>query len=136
MNLVFRTLALSFALVAVSAAGADAQTYPNVDTPFAIADGDTVQLLIRFMNDGGPAARRAGKRLDLVYATRIPASNAAARRAQADRAAQVLGPQAVELGVRYMSLGICDTRSCAERKDPPADWYLYERTNTGWKRVP
>ena len=110
--------------------------YPNVDRPFAIAEGDTVQLLIRYMHTGGPSMRPPGKRLDLVYSTQIPASDRAGRRAQADRAAQVLGSQAVELGARHLSIGICDTRACAERRDPPAEWFLYERTHSGWKRAP
>ena len=129
-------IALFVSATADRAQGQGAGSYPNVDRPFAIADGDTVQLLIRFVHNGGPAMRPPGKRLDLVYSTRIPAADPSGRRAQADRAAQALGPQAVELGVRHLSIGICDTRACAERKDPPAEWYLYERTNAGWKRTP
>jgi hypothetical protein len=34
-----------------------------------------------------------------------------------------------------LSIGICDTRECAERRHPPAQWFLYERTNDGWRRV-
>ena len=56
------------------------------------------------------------------------------RLAQADRAAQFFGSQAVELGVTRLSIGICDTRACAERRDPPGAWFLYVRTNNGWKR--
>lgn len=110
--------------------------YPNIDKPFAVAVGDTVQLLSRMMHEAGPAMSRPGKRLDFVYATTVPASNHAGRAAQADKAAQALGAQAVELGVNRISIGICDTKECAERKHPPADWFLYQRTNTGWKRVP
>ena len=140
MNRAISALLFGLCLAAASAGEAWAQgarsAYPNVDKPYAIADGDTVQLLIRFMNDGAPSRRPPGKRLDLVYSTNIPASNADGRRAQADRAAQALGRQAVELGVRQLSIGICDTRECAERKHPPSEWYLYERTSTGWKRAP
>lgn len=110
--------------------------YPNVNRPVAIADGDTVQLLIRYVHDAGPAMRMHGKRLDFVYSTSIPASDRAGRRAQADRAAQSFGPQAVELGARQLSIGICDTRACAQRRDPPAEWFLYDRIGTGWKRAP
>ncbi|MGH7637900.1 MAG: hypothetical protein ACREOK_09635 [Gemmatimonadaceae bacterium] len=79
---------------------------------------------------------RPGRRLDFVYSTKIPAGDRSARIAQADRAAQALGGQAIELGVNRLSIGICDTRACAQRKDPPAEWFLYQRTNSGWKRVP
>ena len=75
------------------------------------------------------------KRLDFVYSTAVPASNRPARIAQADRAAQAFGVQATELGVRRLSIGICDTTECAQRKHPPAEWYLYERTASGWKRL-
>lgn len=139
MNRAIPAFLLGLGLAAASAGDARAQgrpAYPNVDKPYAIAEGDTVQLLIRFMNDGGPSRRPPGKRLDLVYSTSIPASNAEARRAQADRAAQAFGRQAMELGVRQLSIGICDTRECAERKHPPSEWYLYDRTSTGWKRAP
>jgi hypothetical protein len=130
-------IALTAAIAVPTHVSAQARsTYPNVNRPFVIAEGDTVQLLIRFIHDGGPTMRTPGKRLDLVYSTSIPASDRAARRAQADRAAQSLGRQAVELGARQLSLGICDTRACAERRDPPAEWFLYERTATGWKRAP
>ena len=127
-------LALALAGPAAVVAGAQQSGYPNVDKQVAIGTGDTVQLLNRVVNDGGPALRPTGRRLDLQYATRIPASDAAARQAQADRAAQFFGPEAIELGVRKLSIGICDTRACAERRDPPAVWYLYERASSGWKR--
>jgi hypothetical protein len=127
--------------VSVSAAPLCAQrsgpaAYPNVDKPFEVGPGDTVQLLSRLMHEPGPAMSRPGKRLDFVYSTVIPASNRAGRAAQADRAAQAFGAQAAELGLNRMSIGICDTRECAQRKHPPADWFLYQRTNSGWKRVP
>lgn len=110
--------------------------YPNVDKPFEVAPGDTVQLLSRLMHEPGPAMSRPGKRLDFVYSTVIPAGNRAGRAAQADKAAQAFGAQAIELGVNRISIGICDTKECAQRKHPPADWFLYQRTNSGWKRVP
>jgi hypothetical protein len=108
--------------------------YPNVDKPLAVSPVDTVQFLIRVINEGAPATRPSGRRLDVLYATRIPASDPAARQAQADRAAEFFGPDAIEIGARRLSIGICDTRACAERRDPPAAWYLYERTNNGWRR--
>ena len=110
--------------------------YPNVDKPFEVAPGDTVQLLSRLMHEPGPAMSRPAKRLDFVYSTVIPAGNREARAAQADKAAQTFGVQAIELGVNRISIGICDTQECAQRKHPPADWFLYQRTNSGWKRVP
>ena len=113
-----------------------APAYPNVDKPFEVAPGETVQLLSRLMHEAGPAMSRPGKRLDFVYATKIPAGDRSARVAQADRAAQALGAQAIELGVNRLSIGICDTQACAQRRDPPAEWFLYQRTNSGWKRVP
>lgn len=134
-----RAAALVFALLLVSSAGAGAQrsgpAYPNVDKPFAFASGDTVQLLSRLVQDVAPLAVPPGKRLDFVYSTPIPASDRTARVAQADRAAQAFGAQAMELGVRRLSIGICDTKECAQRKHPPSEWYLYERSASGWKRV-
>lgn len=126
-------------LLAIPLAGAHAQagpaTYPNVDKSVEIASGESVRLLIRYVNDRDAGTVNRGKRLDFVYATSIPKSDAAARQAQADRAAQVLGAQAAELGMHSLSIGICDTDACAQRKAPPSDWYLYTRTNSGWKRV-
>ena len=139
MNRLYAPLALVFLAAVAMPLGAQAQAgsaYPNVDRFHVIAEGDTVRLLIRYVHDNGPAMRSPGKRLDLVYSTSIPASDRAGRRAQADRAANSLGSQAVELGARQLSIGICDTRACAERRDPPAEWFLYERTASGWKRVP
>lgn len=128
-----RTLLTLLALAtAASAAGAQ---YPNVDRVVAIAAGDSVRLLIKVVNDGA-FAKPPGRRLDFIYSSSIPAANPAERRAQADRAADFFGPQAVEIGARRLSIGICDTQACAQRKDPPSEWYLYERTSRGWKRVP
>lgn len=134
-----RTLAILFALFLTLSGSAGAQKagpgHPNVDKPFAFAGSDTVQLLSRLVQDAAPMAVPPGKRLDFVYSTAIPASDRSARVAQADRAAQAFGAQAMELGVRRLSIGICDTRECAQRKHPPSEWYLYERTASGWKRV-
>jgi hypothetical protein len=126
--------ALLTLLLAAAVADAQPSGYPNVDRYVTLAEGDSVRLLIRIVNDGA-MSRPPGRRLDLVYASQIPPANAAQRQAQADRAAEVFGPQAVEIGAKRLSIGICDTQACAERKDPPGDWYLYERTSRGWKRV-
>jgi hypothetical protein len=110
--------------------------YPNVNRAVAIAPGDTVQLLSQFVFDRGAAVRTAGRRLDLHYSTRIPASDAATRQEQADRAAQFFGPEAIKIGAKRLAIGICDTRACAENRDPPAAWFQYERTFNGeWRRI-
>jgi hypothetical protein len=137
MERMIRTLlALLVLATAASAAGAQGQasSYPNVDRVVTIAAGDSVRLLIRVVNDGA-FARPPGRRLDFIYSSSIPAGSAE-RKAQADRAAEYFGPQAVEIGARRLSIGICDTQACAQRKDPPSEWYLYERTSRGWKRLP
>jgi hypothetical protein len=123
-------------LATATAAPASAQgpAYPNVDKPYAFA-GDTVRLLSRIVSDMAPAAAAPGRRLDFVYSTAIPAANRNARAAQADRAAQAFGAEAIEIGAQRISIGICDTPQCAQRKHPPAEWYLYERTASGWRRV-
>ena len=125
---------ITVAAVPISAAAQ--KGYPNVDKSLALGPGDTVVVLSRFVSEGGPAMRAPGKRLDFQIRTAIPASDAKARVDQADRAAQQFGSQAVDLGIRRLSIGICDTKQCAERRHPPADWFLYERTSTGWKRAP
>jgi hypothetical protein len=125
---------IAFATRETSAQGSAQGGYPNVDRPLVIAPGETVRLLSRFVHEGGPAMRLPGRRLDLQISTIIPASDSLGRIAQADRAAQVFGVEALELGVRRLSIGICDTRACAERRSPPAAWYLYERSADGWKR--
>jgi hypothetical protein len=120
---------------AAGAQGPAASGYPNVDRPLAIASGDTVQLLNRIVIDRAPGAR--GPRLDVQYATRIPASNTSAREEQADRLAQIFGAEAAKIGARKVSLGICDTRACAEAREPPRQWYLYERGMGGvWQHTP
>lgn len=108
--------------------------YPNAEKRLELAPGDTIMLLNRMVHEGGPAMRPPGRRLDLQYATPIPVGDSLARLQQADRAAEFFGPEAIEFGVRRLSIGICDTRACAERRVPPAMWYLYERTNAGWRR--
>src|ERR1700741_4907225 len=110
-----RLTALASLALAVSTAEAQ---YPNVDKYVTIAQGDSVRLLIRVVNDGA-FARPPGRRLDFIYSSAIPASNATERIAQADRAAEFFGPQAVEIGARRLSIGICDTQACATRQHPP-----------------
>lgn len=104
------------------------------DSTVVLAPGDTVLMLNSFVHQGAMIPT-SGKRLDIIYATRIPASDAASRLAQADRAAQIFGPRAIEIGARRLSIGICDTQACAKREHPPAAWYLYERSADGWRRV-
>ena len=135
-------LRISYVVIALAAsASAEAQAfraggggYPNNERRVELGPGDTVVLLNRVVHEGGPSMRPPGRRLDFQYSTVIPASDSASRIQQADRAAQFFGSQAVELGVTRLSIGICDTRACAERRDPPGVWYLYVRTNNGWKR--
>ena len=108
--------------------------YPNVNTPVEIAPGESVHLLNRMLVDRGPGLRSV-RRLDFQYRTSLPASDVAGRAAQADRAAQVLGAQAVEAGARGMAISICDTDACGRRKEPPHVWYIYElRAGNVWKR--
>jgi hypothetical protein len=134
-----RLTAIAFVIAAVlllpdSAAAQLQSAYPNVDKRIELAPGEVIVLLNRVVNEGGPAARPPGRRLDLQYSTAVPASDSLGRLEQADRAAQLFGPQAIEMGVRRLSIGICETRACAERRDPPSTWYLYERTANGWRR--
>jgi len=131
-----RALLAITAILSLSAA-AQAQTpvtYPNVDRAFIIADGDTVQLLNRILVDRAPGQR--GARLDIHFSTRVPASDADARAQQADRLAQIIGAEAWKAGVRNVTIGICDTRACAETKEPPKLWYVYQRGVGGvWNRA-
>ena len=136
MSLNRRTALIIAFLASPLSLGAQSKGYPNAEKRLGFAPGDTVVLLNRTVHEGGPAMRPPGRRLDLQYSTAIPSTDSVARIQQADRAAQFFGPQAIELGVRRLSIGICDTRACAERRDPPGVWYLYERTNNGWKRAP
>jgi hypothetical protein len=132
MSMVRRIRWLAVAGLTIAAANAGAQSYPR---QVVVPPSDTVQLYSRSIFDRGPAARPSGRRVDYVYASRIAAADSAARHAEADRAAQLLGPEASGLGVRLLSIGLCDTRACAEGRSPPAAWYLYEHGLTGWRRV-
>lgn len=105
----------------------------RTDSTVVLSQGDTVRVFNSHVNDGGPG--QGGRRFDVIYATRIPVADVSARVAQADRAAQYFGPQAVEIGAKRLSIGICDTQACAQRRDPPAAWFLYERSAQGWRRV-
>ena len=111
---------------------ADARRFPNVDQPVALGPGDTIQLLNRIVIDRAPGQR--GRRVDVHFSTR--SRDAAARGDQADRLAQIVGPDAWKLGARRVTIAICDTRACAETREPPKDWYVYERGPGGvWQRV-
>ena len=133
----FNRALLVIAAVLTLAAKAGAQTattYPNVDRAFAIADGDTVQLLNRILVDRGPGQR--GARIDVHYSTRLPASDADGRAHQADRLAQIIGAEAWKAGVKNVTIAICETRACAETKEPPRLWYIYQRGVGGvWNRA-
>ena len=135
LNRVIVTAMLCLPGSAASAQSFAGGGYPNVDRQLEVAPGDTIQLLSRMLLDGGPAMRLPGRRLEFHYATRIPASDSARRIAEADRAAQYFGAAAIDAGVRRLSIGICDTKECAERRHPPAMWFMYERTATGWRRA-
>jgi hypothetical protein len=135
-NLGMAVLGCTLIAVRVDAQNAVQSGYPNVNRTVVIAPGDTVQLLSQFVFDRGAAVRTAGRRLDLHYSTRIPATDPAARQQQADRAAQFFGPEAINIGAKRLAIGICDTRACAENRDPPAAWFQYERTFNGeWRRI-
>lgn len=130
----FTAVALVLVLTALPDSSAAQAGYPNVEKRFELAPGESILLLNRVVHEAAPATRPPGRRLDLQYSTAIPATDSVARMEQADRAAQVFGAEAIQAGVRRLSIGICDTRACAERRDPPATWYLYERTANGWRR--
>lgn len=125
-------LTLFLVLSALLQSGAIA--FPQGDATVVLAPGDTVRVFNNGIHEGG-IGRNGARRYDVLYATRIPAADAESRGAQADRAAQFFGPRAVEVGVRRLSIGICDTQLCAQRRDPPAAWFLYEHTAQGWRRV-
>ena len=125
-------------LVAFSSAGAQqpvvpmGSRFPNVDRPVALGAGDTIQLLNRIVVDRAPGQR--GVRLDVHFSTRR--TDAGARASEADRLAQIVGPDAWKIGARRVTIAICDTRSCAETREPPRDWYVYQRGPAGeWQRV-
>jgi hypothetical protein len=126
-------LASLASLALVPGASRAQSAYPNVDHPLMIGPGDTVQLLNRIVVDRAPGQR--GLRIDVHYSTHIPTSDADARGAQADRLAQVVGVDAWKMGARRLTIGICDTRACAETREPPRSWYIYERGVGGvWYR--
>jgi hypothetical protein len=131
-----RILAVVLGWTLAAGATAHAQTpgsYPNVDRPMALSGGDTIQLLNRILVDRAPGQR--GARIDIQYATRIPASDVTARAEQADRLAQIIGPEASKIGARRFTISICDTRACAETREQPKAWYIYERGVGGiWQR--
>jgi hypothetical protein len=132
---------LTVAVAIALAAPAGAQTavhpgYPNVDRALEIAPGERVHLLNRVLVDRRPGARSV-RRLDFQYRTSIPAGDAPARAAQAERAAQVLGAMALESGVRTIAIAICDTDACGRRAEPPRVWFLYElRAGNVWMPMP
>jgi len=106
--------------------------FPNVDRPVALAPGDTIQLLNRIVVDRAPGQR--GMRMDVHFSSR--STDAAARADQAERLAQIVGPDAWKLGARRVTIAICDTRPCAETREQPKDWYVFERGPGGvWQRV-
>ena len=109
--------------------------YPNVDRGIEIAPGESVHLLNRILVDRRPG-QRSVRRLDFQYRTGIPATDEAARAAQAQRAAQVFGAMAIEAGARTLGIAICDSDACAKRTTPPRVWYLYElRDGNVWKQL-
>lgn len=113
---------------------ASAPHYPNVDKPMALGDADTVTILNRIVVDRAPGQR--GARLDVHFSTRVPESDEAGRARQADRVAQIVGPDAWTRGARRVTVSICDTKACAETREPPRQWYVYERGPGGvWQRV-
>lgn len=122
------------ALAAVLQTGALPLNGMRADSTLVLAPGDTVRVFSSLVHDGG-MGRSSGRRLDVIYATRIPAGDSDSRAAQADRAAQFFGAQAIDAGARRISIGICDTQACAERRHPPAAWFLYERSAQGWRRL-
>lgn len=126
---------LGSVLIAGSSSRGLAQSiYPNVDRPMALAGGDTVQILNRILVDRAPGQR--GARIDIQYSTRIPASDDAGRAEQADRLAQVIGAEASRIGARKFTISICDSRACAETREQPQAWFVYERGLGGvWQRM-
>jgi hypothetical protein len=107
--------------------------YPNVNERVEIAPGETVHLLNRVLVDRSPGMRPV-RRVDFQYRTAIPAGDVAGRAAQAERAAQAFGPQAMEAGARMLAIAICDTDACARRDEPPRVWFVYElRDGNVWK---
>lgn len=108
--------------------------YPNVDRAVEIAPGESIHVLNKMLVDRAPGVR-AVRRLDFQYRTTIPASDAAAREAQALRAAQFFGSAAEESSARMLSISICDTDACGRRDEPPRVWYIFEKGSGGWRRI-
>jgi hypothetical protein len=107
-----------------------------VNKPVAIGPGDTVQLLNVVVLDPGPNARPSGRRLDVQYASRIDMRDSSARHAQADRAAEFFGAQALRATAHRLSIALCDTQACAQTFEAPRIWYLYEEDANGhWTRA-
>src|SRR5436190_21892163 len=104
-NWLFAALASVTLAASAGAQGPAAAGYPNVNRPMVLAPDDTIQLLNRIVVDRAPGQR--GARVDVHYATRIPAGNAAARAEEADRLAQIVGAQVSESGVRRVTISIC-----------------------------
>jgi hypothetical protein len=109
--------------------------YPNVDKPAAVAPGDTIEVLNIVVMRFAPDMPSPRTRFDVQYASRIAPADSAARHDEADRAAQIFGPQAIQFGAHQMMLGLCESRACAETYKPPAVFYFYEQDSTGtWRR--
>jgi len=125
-------LVLTAATAGAQQLDANAPRFPNVNQPVALGPGDTIQLLNRIVVDRAPGQR--GVRMDVHFSSR--STDASARGDEADRLAQIVGPDAWKLGARRVTIAICDTRPCAETREPPRDWYVYERGPGGvWQRV-
>lgn len=135
MNRCFFVLVLALTLAPqLHAQPTGGRPYPNVNRPLALGPGDTVQILNRIVIDRAPGQR--GVRVDVHFSTHIPASDAQARGQQADRVAQIVGPDAWRLGARRVTVAICDTEACAETREPPRLWYVYTRGADGtWRRL-
>ena len=133
-NRLFAALAFVTLASSAGAQGPAGGGYPNVNKPMVLAPDDTIQLLNRIVVDRAPGQR--GARVDVHYSTRIPAGNAAGREAEADRLAQVVGAQVSDAGVRRVTISICETQACAETREPPRSWFVYERgIDHVWQRV-
>src|SRR6185436_727967 len=122
MNTRFFAVVLGCALLAGTSGRAAAQ---DTERAVALSAGDTVRILNRVVVDRSPGQR--GARIDVYYATRLPASDVSGRADQADRLAQIVGADASRIGARRFTLSICETRACAETREQPKQWYAFER---------